>query len=264
MKRGYVDLDFGQVHYRTHGRGKPILLIHQSPSSSLEYQKLMGFLGEKYQAVAMDTPGYGLSDPLPVPPVLTIPRYAAVVRQFMRAVGIERAAIFGHHTGATISLEFATAFPEATAALCWSALPFYEPAVRAERLRDPRFKPLVIDPRGQFLAELWNKYDIDAPAAVPADRKDQVTSALLAGTSGRDAYQAVFSFEEQARLPLVKAPAFLAIGSQDLFFPRLEAIKARMPALKTAVIEGGDGLTTVTRARELADLVMAFLAGIGY
>jgi pimeloyl-ACP methyl ester carboxylesterase len=239
-------------------------MVHQSPSSSLEYVKLMGFLGEKYRAIALDTPGYGSSDPLPVPPALSIPRYAGVIRQFMRVMDIDRAALFGHHTGGTIALEFAAVYPEATAALCWSALPYYDPEVRAERLRDPRFQPLEFDPQGRYLMELWNKYDRDAPSATPDDRHVQVTSAMLAGKNGRMAYQAVFSYDEQARLPLVKAPAYMSIGSQDLFFPRLRDIKAKLPSIQTTIIEGGDGLTIATRARELAEGVMAFLARIGY
>ena len=40
MRRAYVDLDHGQVHYRTAGTGRPLVLLHQTASSSVMYERL--------------------------------------------------------------------------------------------------------------------------------------------------------------------------------------------------------------------------------
>ena len=54
-----------QVHYRRQGQGPAVLLLHQSPQSSREFEPLMASWSENFTVIAPDTPGYGLSDPLP-------------------------------------------------------------------------------------------------------------------------------------------------------------------------------------------------------
>ena len=65
MKRGYIDIPEGQIHYRTAGSGEPLLLLHRSPSSSEEFGDVIPILARDYWVVAMDTPGYGNSDDPP-------------------------------------------------------------------------------------------------------------------------------------------------------------------------------------------------------
>ena len=55
-----------QVHYRRAGTGPTLLLLHQSPQSSREFEPLMQVWGENFTVIAADAPGYGLSDPLGV------------------------------------------------------------------------------------------------------------------------------------------------------------------------------------------------------
>ena len=53
-----------QVHYRRQGRGPAVLMLHQSPQSSREFEPLMAEWATDFTVFAPDTPGYGLSDPL--------------------------------------------------------------------------------------------------------------------------------------------------------------------------------------------------------
>jgi len=42
IRKGYVNTSGGQCHYRyIKGRGTPIVFLHQTPSSSLMFEKLM-------------------------------------------------------------------------------------------------------------------------------------------------------------------------------------------------------------------------------
>ncbi|MFC1917283.1 alpha/beta fold hydrolase [Chloroflexota bacterium] len=65
MKRAYVDVPEGQVHYRTEGSGKVILLLHMAVSSSDEYTRVIPFLSKTYCDIALDFLGCGESDPAP-------------------------------------------------------------------------------------------------------------------------------------------------------------------------------------------------------
>lgn len=65
MKRGYADTPEGQIHYYTHGRGEPLLLLHATPRSARSYARMTRLLGAKFRCFAVDTLGFGSSDPLP-------------------------------------------------------------------------------------------------------------------------------------------------------------------------------------------------------
>ena len=60
--KGYVDTPHGQVHYRSSPgppEGTPLVLFHQTASSSAMYEALIGELGDAFWFFAPDTPGFG-------------------------------------------------------------------------------------------------------------------------------------------------------------------------------------------------------------
>ena len=63
VRKGYADTLLGQIHYREAGSGLPVVFLHESPLSSLMFEPALPLLGQLVHAVAMDTPGYGSSDP---------------------------------------------------------------------------------------------------------------------------------------------------------------------------------------------------------
>jgi pimeloyl-ACP methyl ester carboxylesterase len=55
-----------RVHYRRAGSGPPVVLVHQSPRSSAEYEALIAEWAAHFTCLAPDTPGFGESAPLPM------------------------------------------------------------------------------------------------------------------------------------------------------------------------------------------------------
>ena len=101
IKKGYVSTSFGQVHYRVCGNGKPIVLLHPSPRSSVIFEKLMLTLGESYQVFAPDTLGFGYSDPLPQK--FNFFDLADSIYEFVKYLSLNEITIFGLHTGNKIA-----------------------------------------------------------------------------------------------------------------------------------------------------------------
>ena len=103
IRKGYVDTSGGQCHYRyIEGRGTPIVFLHQTPSSSLMFEKLMHLL-EGMNAVAIDTPGFGQSfNPIDKP---MIKDYSAWLVEAINSLEINHYHLFGHHTGASIAMQ---------------------------------------------------------------------------------------------------------------------------------------------------------------
>ena len=117
VQRHYVTVGDRQVHYRRAGSGPPVILLHESPLSSLMYAELAERLAGTFTALALDTPGYGESDPLPLP-APDIADYADALAETLDALGVAplRRLRRAHRRG--IALEFAARHPERVAA--WS------------------------------------------------------------------------------------------------------------------------------------------------
>ena len=79
----------------------------------------------------MDTVGYGDLDPLPDGKA-SIENWATAAHQLLVALGVGRAVVVGHHSGAAIAVEIAAAYPKHVAALVLSASPYVDEARRKE------------------------------------------------------------------------------------------------------------------------------------
>ena len=92
-KRGYLDGPAGQVHYRRAGEGgEPLLLLHQSPLSSTQFDAVLpGLAARGFDALALDLPGYGMSDE--PPPGAALEDYAGIIPAAMTAMAIGRAHV---------------------------------------------------------------------------------------------------------------------------------------------------------------------------
>ena len=69
VRRGYVDVAHGQMHYAACGDDDattaPVVLLHQTPRSWREYAQVLPLIGARRRAIAVDTAGFGASDPVP-------------------------------------------------------------------------------------------------------------------------------------------------------------------------------------------------------
>ena len=87
MKKAYTDISMGQCHYRySKGQGTPMVFLHQTPSSSLMYEKLISLLPQ-YTSIAIDTPGFGMSDDISGNP--TIEDYGNYILEALDNLEIE-------------------------------------------------------------------------------------------------------------------------------------------------------------------------------
>ena len=73
IRRAYVNGPYGQMHVRIAGGGRayrPLICFHLSPLSGVVYENWISEMGRDRMAVAIDTPGYGMSDHPPQPPTI--------------------------------------------------------------------------------------------------------------------------------------------------------------------------------------------------
>jgi pimeloyl-ACP methyl ester carboxylesterase len=103
----------GTVHVRVIGTGRPVLLLHGFPDSSLGFLDLCESLAARgYRAIAPDLLGYGLSDkPAGLEPYRSSAALA-VLAAIARWSGDEKVAVLGHDWGGALSYCFASEHPE--------------------------------------------------------------------------------------------------------------------------------------------------------
>lgn len=267
-RRAYVDTACGTVHVATaapddgEGGTGTVLLLHQSPRSSDEYRDVLPLVAAAgWRAVAMDTLGYGASDPVPGG-VDSIEAYAEGGFALLDALGIERAAVVGHHTGGVIAVEMAAAQPDRVAALVLSSTPLVDAASRERRRRSrPIIDDIEVAEDGSHLAELWRQRAPVYPPGRPDLLNRLVADALRAGDRIHLGHAAVARYEMEARLPLVRARTLVIGASADPYgFPHTEHVAAAIPGATTAVIEGGMVPLPDQLPEEFARVVLGFLA----
>ena len=83
-----------QVHYRRAGSGPPVVLLHQSPTSSREYIPLIQEIAAKgFTVFSPDTPGNGMSEPFPGGEWKSMEGFADGVVNLMDELGLSPAEV---------------------------------------------------------------------------------------------------------------------------------------------------------------------------
>lgn len=106
----YARVDGVRLRYLTLGAGDPVLLLHGLGGVAEEWLLLLPRLVGARRVLALDLPGFGLSDKPSAP--YTPAYFARVVRGFLRQQGIGRVALVGHSLGGGVCLEIADRYPE--------------------------------------------------------------------------------------------------------------------------------------------------------
>jgi pimeloyl-ACP methyl ester carboxylesterase len=221
IQRAYTTCRYGQMHYRTAGQetGKPVLvLLHQNPSSSFEYEALIQACAADRRVIAFDTPGYGMSDAPPAPP--GIPGYAAAFSDALDALGLTGPVdCYGFHTGTLHTIELALLRPDLVGRIALTGIPMYPVEGKAAKLAEAINYPKP-DEEGEvikaLLANLWSYVVTNRDKRVPLDKavwnfadKARVLHHFTW------AYQGVWEYD-YSRLPEVSQPALLLQPEEDI------------------------------------------------
>ncbi len=263
MKRAYVDLPEGQIHYLTDGQGPALLLFHQAPMSGEEWTDVIPHLREHFTVYAPDMPGHGNShDPLQE---CEMADYVATTLRFMDTLGIDEAVLCGNHSGAALATALALAAPERVQSMIVSC----EMLVSADGIhgflaalkKKPLSRELPMDEDGQFLVDAWERYK----ALAPTSQAETRFLPFIIGQRSRlrpfDAHFAILRWmAESDWISQVACPTLVVGAENDLFFNRdlLEATPSRLREGRYTVVTGGGALSTFEQPDQWAEAVLGF------
>jgi pimeloyl-ACP methyl ester carboxylesterase len=249
----FVDVAGRRVLVRYAGAGPAVILLHQSPQTSRSLIPWIERLAKDYAVFAPDTPGFGFSDPLPLSQP-TIPDYAAALNQLMTALAIDRALIYGVHTGAVTALRFSLDYPARVAGMVCDGYARFNTDERQKLLNGylPPFEPewngghllwLWSRFREQNLYFPWNVPSKESRIAYPAPSTEKlhadVMDLLDAGDGYRVGYRAPFLYDDATAASRLQVEGKIFYRAEDVLaahLPRLQNLPANIAASR---VDGG-------------------------
>ena len=223
----YTEVNDLRLHYLEAGEGDPILLLHGFPTSSHLYRNILPELAKTHRAIALDLPGYGLSDK-PLDATYDYDFYADTLDAFLDALGIGDTHLCVHDLGGPVGLYWMLRHPHRVHKLVvlntlvypetsW-AVKLFLLAMKTPGLRDYLVSPkgivatmkLGVVNQGRLNREALTPYT--APFEDPAARKALIKAASALGTAG---------LAKIAReLPAYQGTIRLIYGENDRVTPR--------------------------------------------
>ena len=260
MRRGYVDIAAGQVHYRHRaGSGAPVIFLHQTASSGAMWEQVMARWTANHPLYAIDTPGFGGSFDPPGMPAMH--DYAGWIAEAAAALELERYHLIGHHTGSGIALQIAVDRPERVASLAMvgvSCLTAEERAAFAARLGAP-FRPVR---SGAYLLKNWEYLRVGGADADIALLHREMTDQLRAWASRPQAYAAAWAQDGAALLARLDRPAIAIAARDDILFPSLARLALLRPDIPQVVLEAGANFEPDLAPDALAAVLMGHFARV--
>lgn len=232
ITKHFVTVGQRRVHYLRAGQGPAVALLHASPCSSKVMRPLMEIFGQQFTCLAFDTPGFGLSDPLPIESP-SVEDFADALADVLSALGIEKVATYGRHTGASIAVEFAARHPQRCSMALADGFAVFAKAYSAQEL-DAYLEPIVPQWDAGHLLRLWFRYrdqhvfwpwnkqfdahrsDTDVPDLEFLHRG--VVELLQAGDGYRVGYAAPFRHRALGVVPDLKVPVCFGNRPGDSMF----------------------------------------------
>ncbi len=229
VRRHVATLDNRQVHYRRAGTGPVVVLLHQSPRSSLEMVPLMLRLAENFTVIAPDTPGNGMSTPLAIE-TPTMGDFADALAAFLTEIGIGKALVYGFHTGAMCAFELARRHPGRVA--CSIVNGYVHPPLQEQNdLLAHYFVSFEPDWSGahliwawarmreQYIFYPWYKKTADARISMPEPTLEMIQADVMdllrAGKHYRGPYRAAFTIDLETAAGEIEVPTVIMTMKPD-------------------------------------------------
>jgi len=282
MKHAYADLSCGQIYYEEAGSGEPVICLHQTIWSTWEYQRLIPLLAKKFHVIAVDTMGFGRSDPAPVG--WSVDDYGNSIFELMDKLGIKKAHFVGQHTGAFVAtgmaakhgdrmnkialsgaglfnLDFVPFTPDPTG--LWAVSTMTQ-NVRERIANRSLPMPDLTTRTGSHLIGFWANQLHENPKA-PMEDIQKAFIALVEHFEKRGGgpFGALLKFDMEAAAKQVKNKCILMIGTKDCFYPPVtlepEVIAHIIPDCKIAYVEDAGIMGFYSHADQFAKHIIKFL-----
>jgi pimeloyl-ACP methyl ester carboxylesterase len=275
-------IDGTDIFYREAGSADApvVLLPHGYPCSSYEFRNLMPALADRWRLLAPDYPGAGYSA-TPDDFDYSFDGYADFLDGFVRALGVERFALYLHDFGSPIGARLAIKAPERVVALIiqngdipyedalgpkyaeiektWTLPPSEMREKLGETITEETFREEFLNDVRPDLAErippdLWKLH-----WSLVTPRRREIAVGLIAGLKENRAWFP----QHRAYLREHRPPTLIVWGPQDGYMPEksARAYLRDLPDAELHLLDGGHWLLE-TNLDEVVALARDFLGRV--
>lgn len=242
MRRGYADGPFGQIHYQDGQFGRPLVLVHQAPMSSRQFDRVFDLMCARgIRPIAIDCPGFGMSDVTDFVP--RVEDWARIVPAVLDHLGIARAVMLGHHTGALVVTEVEQQFPERVAKLILGSalvltpeeIAFFTKMVEEE-------KHFVPKADGSHFVEAFKiRYDMygSNPPPDPALITRYTVERFMGYGPFWYGHHAAFAYDHAAAILRIRRPTLILTNTGDQIYENSKVAHRMRPDFDFVAIPGG-------------------------
>lgn len=245
-----LGVDGHRVHYVDEGEGPVLLMVHGNPTWSFVYRDVITALRADFRCIALDLPGFGLSEAAPAY-TFRPQEHAATLARFVETLDLREVTLVGQDWGGPIGLAVVQGAPDRFAGL-----------VLANTWAWPVNKDLHFEVFSRVMGglvgrELIRSFNLFVNAMIPAGHQRKVTEAEMRhyrrplSTRRRRNASAVLpreilrsrSFLEQVHSgmgPLQALPSLLLWGDRDIAFREREKRRwaTLLPAARIVDVAG--------------------------
>ncbi len=234
------------IHYETYGKGDPLLLIMGFAMPGAAWLPMLPFLAG-FRCIYFDNRGVGQSDK--PTGAYTVPEMADDASGLLKALGINRAKVFGVSMGGMIAQELALRHPEQVERLvlgCTMA------GGATAKPTAPDVVERLMTGNALMASDPDRALDLILPILMPTEfiaahpeLKPMLTAAMAMEPRTPPAAIAsqaagIMQFNAYDRLPQIKCPVLIVHGDSDVLVPSENAaiIKSRLPQAEVIMIPG--------------------------
>lgn len=268
--------EHGTLRYHEAGDGPPLLLLHGSGpgvSGWQNYRGVLPALAERYRCLALEFPGFGVSDPAEGHPMVTAPKS---VLDLMDGLGLDATAVIGNSMGGIVAVNLAIAQPERFSRLVTIGgvgVPLFSPSpaeginLLMEFAANPTRERLVEWLHSMvFDRNLVTEELIEERWALATDAASLATARAMYSREAFETRQAATAASGRppywAMLHKVRAPTLLTWGRDDRVSPLDTAIvpMRTIPRAELHVFPNCGHWTMYEQQEAFCSTVLAFLA----
>jgi pimeloyl-ACP methyl ester carboxylesterase len=241
------------MSYTRRGSGPPVVLLHGWCLSGRLWAYEEELLGESFDVVVPDLPGFGRSDGLDAP--FDLDRYAASVGALLEELDLRDAVLVGFAFGALVAMAVAAADDSRAGGLVLIGVPAgsrfaYSKMPRAMRRDWPLFA-------ARSATAICGQPQSDATLAWLGRMFEATPLPVAIEVNGL-----LGSTEPSALAPSVRVPSLFVHGAEDTVVPVdvAEECVALMPSARLAVVPDCGHLVPLDQKQRFHELVLEFMA----
>jgi pimeloyl-ACP methyl ester carboxylesterase len=222
----YIEVNGLRLHYAEAGEGRPVVLLHGNGEDHNLFETEIGQLvAAGYRVYAPDSRGHGKNEPL------TEYHYADMaedVYQFIKTLGLEKPALYGHSDGGIIALLLEISHPGTLGVMAVSGTNLSPEGIISSFIEE--------------FTELNEK------------KPDPLITLMLTEPH-----------IDPAELRKITIPVLVTVGDDDLILPEeTEKLSENLVNSVTVVVEGADHGSYIVGSPVMGEMLVRFLKDCGY